>query len=574
MLTKISDVIAQMLQYAGIERVYGRAGIGIHTLVSSLSTTSIRFIQTQNEESAGFAAGAEAAMTQKLAACCGANNGNSVHFLNSIYDTYRNGSPVLLILSEKSQHHAGRTVDANIKLAFQACSCFCEIVQSASQVEYLLGQAMQVAISEKGVSVLIIPENIFLESIYFESIRFSPKYTRSVIVPSVEEIGQIAEMITDANHIVIFGGAGCIGAHDEVVALAEKIKAPVGWTYRGKEALDYGNPYPVGMNGVLGDQSCLQAFHECDLLLLLGTDFAFTMFYPDDVKIIQIDIRGEHLGRRHSISLGVVGDVKETIKELLPLIKQRSDDTFAQQNTALFRSVENHLEKLTHQCKNEKKGIYPECLAGLVNTMAANDAFIVSDFGNPWAYMAKYIKSYGSRKLYHSALHGTRANALPSAIGMQAARMDKQVIAMCSDAGFTMLMGEIMTLVREKLPVKVILFNNSKLDFVTMGMNAEGLSDVFADLLNPDFSKVAKAAGLHGIRVEKIDNLVPALSDAFKCKGPVVVDVKVNPDSLLIPSEITLELIYNLSKYTWKHLISGQGKDLWGMLKSNFPRQF
>lgn len=575
MLTKVSDIIAQTLQYAGVERVYGLVGGGINALVSSLTSTSIRFIQTRNEESAGFAAGADAAMTKKLSVCCGASNAGSVHFLNGIYDSHRNGSPVLLILSEKTQFLAGRYIafDADIKSSFQTCSHFCEFVQSASQVEYLLGQAMQAAVSKKGVSVLIIPENIFFEEIDFESIRFFPKYTHPVIVPSREEIMHIAEMIDNANHIVIFGGAGCIGAHDEVMALAKKIKAPVGWAYRGKEALDYDNPYPVGMNGLLGDQSCLQAFEECDLLLLLGTDFAFSVFYPDDTKIIQVDIKGEHLGRRHSISLGVTGDVKETLKELLPLVAEKSDDAFARQNMALFGSVEKHLEKLTHQNKNDKEGIYPEYLAGMIDKMANKDALIVADIGTPWAYLAKYIHTYGSRRLYHSCLHGTMANALPSAIGMQAAMKDKQVVAMCGDGGFTMLMGEILTLAQEKLPVKVIVFNNGRLDFVALEMKTEGLVDVFTDLQNPDFSKVAKAAGLHAIRVEKFEDLTPALTEAFEYNGPVVVDVKVNPDSLLMPPEITLEMIYNFSKYTWKQFLSGDKKVLWEMFKTNFPRQ-
>ncbi|MGL4331887.1 MAG: thiamine pyrophosphate-dependent enzyme [Bacteroidales bacterium] len=576
MLTKVSDIIAQTLQYAGIERIYGLVGGGINALASSLTSTSVRFIQTRNEESAGFAAGADAAMTKKLSVCCGSSNAGSVHFLNGIYDSHRNGSSVLLILSERSQQLSGRyfAFDADIKSIFSTCSYYCEVVQNPSQIESLLGQAMQTAIAKKGVSVLIIPENLFFEEIEFETIRFFPKYTNSVIIPSVDEIMRLAEMINDANHIVIFGGAGCLGAHAEVMELAQKIKAPVGWAYRGKEALDWDNPYPVGMNGLLGDQSCLQAFEECDLLILLGTDFAFSAFYPDDTKIIQIDIKGEHLGRRHSISLGVVGDVKETLKELNPLVSERAEDQFAKESTALFHTVEKHLEKLTHQNKNEEEGIYPEFLAGIINKVAAENALIVADIGTPWAYMAKYIYTLGTRKLYHSCLHGTMANALPSSIGMQAAMKGRQVVAMCGDGGFSMLMGEILTLSQEKLPVKVIVFNNGRLDFVALEMKTEGLIDVCTDLQNPDFSKVAKAAGIYAIRVEKPENLEQALIEAFKHDGPVVVDVKVNPDSLLMPPEITLEMVYNFSKYTWKQFLSGDKKVLWEMFRTNFPRQF
>ncbi|MGL5920173.1 MAG: thiamine pyrophosphate-dependent enzyme, partial [Bacteroidales bacterium] len=294
----------------------------------------------------------------------------------------------------------------------------------------------------------------------------------------------------------------------------------------------------------------------------------------DDTKIIQIDIKGEHLGRRHSISLGVVGDVKETLKELNPLVSERAEDQFAKESTALFHTVEKHLEKLTHQNKNEEEGIYPEFLAGIINKVAAENALIVADIGTPWAYMAKYIYTLGTRKLYHSCLHGTMANALPSSIGMQAAMKGRQVVAMCGDGGFSMLMGEILTLSQEKLPVKVIVFNNGRLDFVALEMKTEGLIDVCTDLQNPDFSKVAKAAGIYAIRVEKPENLEQALIEAFKHDGPVVVDVKVNPDSLLMPPEITLEMVYNFSKYTWKQFLSGDKKVLWEMFRTNFPRQF
>ncbi|MGL5317257.1 MAG: thiamine pyrophosphate-binding protein, partial [Bacteroidales bacterium] len=376
MLTRVSDIITQTLQYAGVERIYGLVGGGINALVSSVAGTSIRFVQTRNEESAGFAAGADAAMSRKLAVCCGSSNAGSVHFLNSIYDAHRNGSPVLLILSQRSQHQVVRypSFDATLKSGFETCSYFCECVEHASQIENMLAQAMQTAVAKKGVSVLIIPENIFFDEIEFETIRFTPRYTRPVIIPSEEEIAHVCEMINNAHHILIYGGAGCIGAHDEVMALSRKLKASVGWTYRGKEGLDYDNPYPVGMTGLLGDQSCLQAFDECDLLIMLGTDFAFSKFYPDETKIIQIDLKGEHLGRRHSITYGVVGDIKDTIRELLPRVDEKSDDVFAKHNTALYRSEEKHLEKLANQGKTEANGIYPEYLAALLNKMAASDA--------------------------------------------------------------------------------------------------------------------------------------------------------------------------------------------------------
>lgn len=575
MLTRISDIIAQTLQYSGVKRVYGLVGGGINALASSLSNTSIRFVQTRNEECAGFAAGADSAMTGRLSVCCGSGNAGSVHFINGIYDAHRNGSSVLLILSDKNQMSGTRIMayEANLKASFKACSYFCEYLQHASQLEHLLGLAMQTSISKKGVSVLIIPENIFFDEIEFNSIDFYPRYAKPVVVPSNEELHKMAEMINDANHVVIYGGFGCLEAHDEVMLLSSRIKAPVGWAYRGKDALDYGNQYAIGMNGLLGDQSCIQAFDECDLLLLLGTDFAFSNFYPDDTKIIQLDLKGEHLGRRHAISYGIVGDVKQTLELLIPFIEERENDHFALKSTALYHSERKHLEKLTHQNNDDTDGIYPEYLSGMINRLAQENALIVADIGTPWAYMAKYIDTLGLRKLYHSCLHGTMANALPSSIGLQMACPEKQVIAMCGDGGFTMLMGEILTLAQEKLPVKVIIFNNSKLDFVALEMKTEGLIDVSTDLQNPDFSKVAKAAGIKGIRVDKPGLLESSLLDAFNYDGPVIVDVVVNPDSLLMPPGITLGMAYNFSKYLWKQFLTGDEKVIWKLLKTNFPRQ-
>ncbi|MGL5786779.1 MAG: thiamine pyrophosphate-dependent enzyme [Bacteroidales bacterium] len=576
MLTKVSDIIAQTLQYVGVKRVYGIVGGGINALASSLSSsTSIRFVQMRNEESAGFAAGADAAMNKHLAVCGGAGNSGSVHFLNGIYDAHRNGSPVLLILSDRNQLSLGRTVINNVDLksSFKACSCFCEYVRQASDVEHLLGLAMQTSISAKGVSVLIIPEDVFFDEIEFDRIEFFPRYSDPVIIPSEDELHKMAEMINNADHIVIYGGSGCENAHDEVMALSEKIKAPVGWAYRGKEYLDYGNTYPVGMNGLLGDQSCIQAFDECDLLLLLGTDFAFSTFYPDDTAIIQIDIKGEHLGRRHAITFGAVGDIKPSLELLLPLIEERDEHVFADRSTDLYHSVRKHLQKLTHQNNDHKEGIYPEYLSGLINRLAKKDALIVADIGTPWAYMAKYIDSFGTRKLYHSCLHGTMANALPSSIGMQLSSPEKQVIAMCGDGGFAMLMGEMLTLIQEKLPVKLIVFNNGKLDFVALEMKTEGLIDVSTDLKNPNFAQVAQAAGMKGIRVEDPRLLESSLLEAFNFNGPVLVDVVVNPDSLLMPPEISLGMAYDFSKYLWKQFLTGDEKVLWKLIKSNFPRQ-
>ncbi|MGL5635407.1 MAG: thiamine pyrophosphate-dependent enzyme [Bacteroidales bacterium] len=574
MLTQVATIIADTLQYVGVKRIYGIGGVGINILLNALSETSIQFIQTRNEEAAAFAAGGDAHITKELAVCCGSANAGSVHLLNGLYDAHRNGCPVLCIATSKNQMVLGQqNITYAMHQSFSDCSCFCEEVQAPAQIERLLGMAMQSALSLKGVAVLIIPENIFSLTTDFDTIKFYPHLNKGITIPSEYELKEIADKINDSLRIVIFGGSGCIGAHDEIMAFAKKIKAAVGWAYRGKEALDFDNPYPIGMNGLLGDQSCLHALDECDLLLLLGTDFAFSQFYPEDTAIIQIDIKGENLGKRHAIDLGVVGDIKATVSCLIEIVKEKENDIFASENSKLYQNVQKHYEHIAKQNNDELNSIYPEYLSHMLNQMICKDAIIVSDVGTPWAYMAKYIDTLGSRRLYHSSLHGTMANALSSSIGLQAAAPDKQVVAMCGDGGFSMLMGELLTIKQEKLPVKIIIFNNHRLDFVALEMKTEGLIDSFTDLKNPSFAEYAESIHIKGIHVAHPNALESALKEAFDYDGPAVIDVNINPNSLLMPPDITLDMMYKFSKYMWKAFIHGDSKTIWDTLKINFPRQ-
>lgn len=575
MKVQVSDIIAQTLVAANVKRAYGMIGYGVDVLMDSLAQTDIRFISVTNEEAAGFAAGADAQYSGCLGLCLGSTGPGVVHYLNGIYDAHRNGSPVLFIASQVKQNEIGLNAaqEVDIRTIFTPCSCFCEAVQTPEQLPLILGLAMQTALMKRGVAVVIIPEDMMSMETEFDKPRYIPHISKSVIMPSHDEIVNMATMINAAEKIVIFGGKGCEGAHDKVMTLARKIKAPVGWAYRGKHLLDYDNPYPIGMNGLLGDKSCLEAIHECDLLLLLGTDFAFSTFYPDHCKIIQIDIEGANLARRHWIDYGAVGSIVDTLDELTHWILEKDDDSFARKAAKSYADVEKHLAKLTVQNNESKHHIYPEYLSGVLNRTIDKEAFIVADIGTPWAYMAKYIESHGTRKLYHSCLHGTMANALSSAIGLQAAFPDSQVVAMCGDGGFTMLMGDVLTLVKEQLPVKIVIFNNGRLDFVALEMKTSGLIDYATDLCNTNFAAFAEAVGIKGIRVEQPGNLQQAIEEAFAHQGPVIVDVVVNPDSLLMPPEITFDMMRNFSEYIWKAFVSGEKKTLKEMLEVNLPRQ-
>ncbi|MGL5683906.1 MAG: thiamine pyrophosphate-dependent enzyme [Marinifilaceae bacterium] len=575
MKKKISDIIAETLVAAKVERAYGLTGNGIDELLGSLASTPIKVVQVTHEEAGGFAAGADAQFSGNITVCLGSTGPGVVHCLNGLFDAHRNESPVLLIATQVSTSKMGlkNGMEVDVKSLYKQCSHYCETVLNAEQLPLILGQALQTITYKKGVAVVVVPQDMMTESIEFDVPRYIPKGGKAIIKPSAFELTVIADKINNAEKVVIFGGYGCIGAHDDIIALAKKIKAPIGWAYRGKQIFDYDNPYPIGMNGLLGDKSCMQAVHDCDLLLLLGTDFAFTNFYPEGAEIVQIDLNGTNLGRRHWITMGAIGDIKATIPELLPLVKEKSNDSFAQKATKAYEEVRKHMDKIAKQKPDDGHNIYPEFLANTINKVAAPDAAIVADVGTPWAYMAKYIMSLGTRKLYHSCLHGTMANALSSAIGLQMAFKDKQVISMCGDGGFTMLMGDILTIAREQLPIKTIIFNNGRLDFVALEMKSSGIIDYGTDLKVANFAQLAEDVGIKGFRAEKPGDLEAALKEMLDHPGPALLDVVVNPNSLLMPPSITVDMMQNFTKYMVEAFFSGERKTLKEMLEVNIPRQ-
>ncbi len=575
MKMQVNDIIAQTLVASGVKRVYGMIGYGVDLIMEALQKTPIRMIHVCHEEAAGFAAGADAQFSDSLPVCLGSVGAGSIHYLNGLYDAHRNQSPVLMIACQVKQNRIGfhQSMEVDLKTVFSECSCFCESVQTAEQLPLMLGMAMQTALIKKGVAVLIIPEDMIGYTMEFDQPKYIPQNPAYTVIPSLDELQQIAEAINKEEKIVIFGGKGCEGAHDLVMALSRKIKAPVGWAYRGKHVLDYDNTYPIGMNGLLGDKSCLEAVHECDLLLLLGTGFAFTNFYPEHSKIIQIDINGSNLALRHWITIGAVGGIAESLNALLPLIKEKKNDVFAYDSAKKYEKVEEHMKKLAFERDADPHHVYPEFLSYTINEKMNADALVVADIGTPWAYMAKYIQSKGTRKLYHSCMHGTMANALSSSIGLQAANPGKQVVAMCGDGGFTMLMGDILTLIKEKLPVKIFVYNNGRLDFVALEMKTSGIIDYATDLKQANFANMAQKLGIKGVRVDEPEQLSAAIDEAFAYDGPAIIDVLVNPDSLLMPPTITTDMMRNFSEYMWRAFVSGEYKTLKDMLEVNIPRQ-
>lgn len=560
-----AELLVETLADAGVERIYGITGDTANYITDSISRSPIRFIHTRHEEVAAFAAGAEAKATGKLAVCMGSCGPGSLHLVNGLYESHRNGSPVLAIVTEIHQSQIGTQFiqEIDTRNVFSGCSHFCEYARRPADLPRLLGIAMQTAISKRGVSVIIITAEVLSAPMFHDTkVSYLPNYTKPIIRPCDDEISELAKLLNIPSNIAIYGGAGCIGASEEVFQLAKLLKSPIMWTYIGKEALDYNNPYPVGLHGLLGTSASNETMENCDTLLLLGCGFAFPALYPDNKKIIQVDIAGENLGRRHTISLGLVGDIKETLKVLLPLLVEKKDDSFALGCAKKYKTANSSLHKLCEQSTDSKKPIYPEHLMDLLNRKIDADAWVSADMGTPWAFAGRYIESKGGRKFYTSSLHGTMAGAMPSSIGLCLAAPSKQVIALCGDGGISMLLGDILTLKQEKLNPKLFIFNNSRLDFVSMEMKADGLLDSYTNLENPNFANVATTMGIKGIRVETAAQLEAAIDEALQSKEAVLVDVVVEPDALLVPPKITHEMVGKYSHYVAKMLLKGETEEV------------
>lgn len=560
-----ADLLVETLQAAGVKRIYGITGDSANYITDAVTRSTIRFVHTRHEEVAAFAACAEATATGQLTVCMGSCGPGSLHLVNGLYEAHRNGVPVLALVTEihRSQIGTRFVQEIDTRNIFTGCSHYCEYIRSADMLPHILGIAMQTAISRKGVAVVIITGEVGAELID-KDIRpsYLPFYTHPIIRPSDAEIARLAEVLTESPRVAIYGGAGCIEAEWQVKELARKIKAPLLWTYRAKEALDFDNPYPTGMAGILGTSAADYAMHNCDTLLLLGCGYAFTSSYPDDVRIVQIDIAGENLSRRHNIEMGLVGDIGATLDELLPLLSEVDDAHFAEECAAKFAKAQRHLAKIAEQKPTSKRAIYPEHLTSVLNRKIAPDAWVTADMGTSWAFAGRYMESMGARRFCCSSLHGTMAAAMPFTIGLTIAQPDRQVIGLCGDGGLSMLLGDLLTIKQEKLKPKLFIFNNSSLDFVSMEMKADGLLDSYTYLENPNFADVAQSMGIRGIRVERAADLEQAIDEALAYDGAVVVDVVVDGLSMLMPPKITADMVGKYSHYVAKMVITGNAEEL------------
>jgi pyruvate dehydrogenase (quinone) len=567
----IAQLFVDTLVLAGVKRVYGVAGDSLNGITDVIRTDErIKWIHVRHEETAAFAAGAEAHLTGSLAVCAGSCGPGNLHLINGLYDANRSRVPVLAIASHIPSYEIGSQYfqETHPESIFRECSHYCELISQAEQMPRVLEIAIQTALAKRGVAVVVLPGDVALRDAINSNPRLHFPEIHRTIRPSDEEIARTAGILNDSRKVTIFGGAGCDGAHAELMELAGKLKAPIVHALRGKEFIEYDNPFDVGMTGLLGFSSGYRAMMECDTLLMLGTDFPYQQFYPEKATIIQVDIRGEQIGRRTKVDLGVVGDVKTTLRALLPNLTEKTDDLHLSASIQHYQKARAALDDLAVG-ETGQKSIHPQYVAKIINELAGKDAIFTCDVGTPTIWAARYLTMNGKRRLLGSFSHGSMASALPQAIGAQLVYPDRQVITLSGDGGLAMLMGDLLSLRQLDLPVKLIVFNNSALAFVELEMKAAGMLDFATDLLNPDFAKMAEAAGVLGLKADVPEQVRPMLAQALSHPGPALVEVVVDRQELALPPSIKLDQVKGFSLFMMKAVINGRGSEVIDLLKTN-----
>ncbi|GGC71907.1 ubiquinone-dependent pyruvate dehydrogenase [Chelatococcus reniformis] len=569
MAVRAADVIAATLADAGVQRVWGVVGDSLNGITDALRATPVRWMHVRHEEVAAFAAGAEAQLTGKLAVCAGSCGPGNLHLINGLYDCHRTRTPVLAIAAHIPSPEIGSSYFQETHPAelFRECSHYCELISSPSQIPRVLDIALRTAIQKQGVAVIVLPGDVALQAADAGRQRPWTEIAPPVVVPAASELDRLVALVGAAERITLLCGAGCAGAREEVLALAGALKAPIVHTLRGKDVLEHDNPFDVGMTGFIGFASGYHAMLDADLLIMLGTDFPYRQFYPTAAKVVQIDIRAENLGRRARLDVGLVGDVKATLAALLPKLGSRANNRFLEKAQAHYRTARKGLDDLATGTPG-RMPIHPQYLAKLIDEVAAPDAVFTVDVGETTVWAARYIGMGGGRKLVGSLLHGSMANAMPQALGAQAAFPGRQIVSLSGDGGFTMLMGDVISLRQLDLPVKIVIFNNGLLGFVDMEMKAAGFLNVGTDLQNPDFAAMARAIGITGIRVEDPGELRSALEEAFAAPGPALVDVVTDKMELVMPPAIKAEQAKGFSLYAARALLNGRGDELVELARS------
>ena len=573
----VADLVVDTLQRVGVERVYGLPGDSLNGLTNVLRTSpGVEWVHVRHEETAAFAAAAEAHMTGKLAVCAGSCGPGNTHLINGLFDAHRSRVPVLAIAAQIPSAEIGTNYfqETHPERLFQECSHYCELVSSPNQLPRTLEIAIRAAVGQRGVAVVVIPGDLLMmaaENVAAMAPLAALLPPAPVVRPADADLDALAQLLDASKKVTLLCGRGCAHAHPELMQLAEALKAPIVHALGGKEGVEWDNPYDVGMTGLIGFSSGYQAMMECDALLMLGTDFPYRQFYPTDARVAQVDIRPENLGRRTKIELGLVGDVGPTITALLPRLAARTERGHLDASLAHYKTARAGLDDLATG-KSGRKPIHPQHLTRIVDEVAADNAVFTADVGTPTIWAARYLRMNGRRRLVGSWAHGSMANALPHAIGVQASFPDRQVVALCGDGGLAMLMGDVLTLVQMRLPIKLVIYNNSTLGFVQMEMQAAGQLDWGVDLKNPDFAAMARAVGLHGVRVEDPADLPSAVREVLDHPGPALLDAVTATQELSMPPHIAAKEAAGFSLYTLRALLDGRGTELVELAKTNLLR--
>ncbi len=571
MSTNVAELLVETLSRAGVSRILAVVGDSLDGIADAVRRRhDMDWITVRHEEVAAFAAGAQAHLTGTLAVCAGSCGPGNLHLINGLYDCHRSRVPVLALAAHIPSAEVGSRYfqETRPEALFRECSSYCELVSHPSQMPRVLEIAIQTAIGQRAVAVVVLPGDVALLKAEAREPRVNFRRARPVVRPSDEELDLLAKGLNGQKKVTILGGAGCEGAHAELVAVAERLQAPVVHALRGKEFIEHDNPYDVGMNGLLGNRPGYLAMEGCDVLLMLGTDFPYQQFYPTDAWVAQVDLRPEQLGRRARLNLGLVGDVRDTLAALLPRLEKNPDAAHLADCREHHRQTRAGLDALAVP-EPANAPIHPQYVARCLDELAAEDAVFTVDVGTPTIWACRYLKMNGRRRLVGSWSHGSMAGALPQALGAQLAFPQRQVVTMSGDGGFAMLLGDLLSVVQHRLPVKMVIFNNSALAFVELEMKAAGLVETGTELVNPDFARLAEAVGIRGTRVERPGELREALRAALAHPGPALVDVVVNRQELSLPPTISREQAVGFNLYALKAVLSGRGDTVLDLARTN-----
>jgi pyruvate dehydrogenase (quinone) len=572
-VSTVADSIVAHLVAGGVRRVYGLPGDSLNGFTDALRRDgSIQWLHVRHEEAAAFAATAEATLTGELAVCAASCGPGNTHLINGLFDASRSRVPVLAIAAQipRDEIGSGYFQETHPQELLRECSVYTELVSTAAQLPRVLRIAMRTAVSRRGVSVVVVPGDVLLETDRSKEQVSAVRPTVTVSRPGNDELAAAAAQLNACERVTILAGAGCAGAHAELLETARILQAPIVHTLRGKEHVEYDNPFDVGVTGLLGFASGYRAMESCDALLVLGADFPYRDFYPKDVPVVQVDVRGEQIGRRVPVEYPLVGTVKDTLPALFPLLKAKeaSDRNHLGKMRQHYVRTRRDLDKLARADHN-RTPLHPQYVAQSVSEAASGDAVFIPDVGSPIIWSARYLAMNGRRRLIGSFIHGSMANAMPQAIGAQAAFPGRQVIALSGDGGIAMLLGDLITLRQHRLPVKIVVFNNGALAFVELEMMSAGVPKWGTDLDNPDFAEVARSVGLYGVRVERPDELGPALRAAFEHDGPALVDVLTRRQELSVPPHVTFAELKGSTLFAGKTILSGRGDELVDLARDN-----